>query len=154
MQMSDPLEAVKKMFGGMGFALPGMITPTLNLSDLDKNISDLKSVEGWLKANLSLLQMNIQTLELQRASVAAFQAVGETLGKAAKAAAPASQPATPSADSTPGVPMGTAELAKVANVAEAALGAMLNPANWTLGAKPAEAPAEPAKKPQIGRAHV
>ena len=33
---------------------------------LDKHITDLKAVEGWLRMNLSMLQMTIQSLEMQR----------------------------------------------------------------------------------------
>ncbi|MEY3201879.1 MAG: hypothetical protein RIR70_1429 [Pseudomonadota bacterium] len=70
----DPLEFMKNMWSSMGFALPGMATPTLDVNELDKRIQDLKAVEGWLKLNLGSLQMSIQGLEMQRATLAAMQA--------------------------------------------------------------------------------
>lgn len=74
----DPLEFVKSMWGNMGFPLPGMITPTLDVGELDKRIADLKAVETWLKMNLNMLQMSIQGLEMQRATLAAVAAMSQT----------------------------------------------------------------------------
>lgn len=74
----DPMEAIQKMWGSMGFALPGMVTPTLDVGELDKRIADLKSVEGWLKMNLGVLQMSIQGLEMQRNTLSAMAAFGQT----------------------------------------------------------------------------
>ncbi|ENO90672.1 PhaM family polyhydroxyalkanoate granule multifunctional regulatory protein [Thauera linaloolentis] len=72
----DPLEFVRGMWNSMGFSLPGMVTPTLDVEELDKRITDMKAVEGWLKMNLNMLQMSIQGLELQRAAIAAVKAMG------------------------------------------------------------------------------
>ena len=74
---SDPLEFLKGMWGGMGFNLPGMVTPTLDVGELDKRITDLKAVEGWLKMNLNMLTMSIQGLEVQRAALGAMKAMSE-----------------------------------------------------------------------------
>jgi hypothetical protein len=37
---TDPLEFLKGMWGSMGFAVPGMVTPTLDVGELDKRIAD------------------------------------------------------------------------------------------------------------------
>lgn len=71
----DPLEFVRGMWSSMGFSLPGMVTPTLDVDELDKRITDMKAVEGWLKMNLNMLQMSIQGLELQRAALSAVKAM-------------------------------------------------------------------------------
>ncbi|MCX7176339.1 MAG: hypothetical protein NT159_20935 [Proteobacteria bacterium] len=81
-QSQDPLEFLKSMWGGMGFSLPGMVTPTLDVDELDKHITDLKTVEGWLKMNLNMLQMTIQGMEMQRATLSAFQAMSQSAGGA------------------------------------------------------------------------
>lgn len=97
-QAQDPLEFLKSMWGGMGFSLPGMVTPTLDVDELDKHITDLKTVEGWLKMNLNMLQMSIQGLEMQRATLAAFQAISQSAGSAEANANPfASAALNPSA---------------------------------------------------------
>ncbi|MGE5468764.1 MAG: PhaM family polyhydroxyalkanoate granule multifunctional regulatory protein [Ignavibacteria bacterium] len=74
----DPLEFIKNMWGNMGFGLPGMVTPTLDTDELDKRIAELKTVEGWLKTNLGLLQMTIHGLEMQRTTLAAMRAMSES----------------------------------------------------------------------------
>ena len=76
----DPLEFLKSMWGGMGFPLPGMVTPTLDANELEKRIADLKAVEGWLKMNLGMLQISIQGMEMQRVTLAAMQALGQSGG--------------------------------------------------------------------------
>ena len=45
---------------------------------MEKRITDLKAVEGWLKTNLSMLQMTIQGLEVQRATLSALQAITQS----------------------------------------------------------------------------
>lgn len=74
---ADPLEFVRGMWNNMGFSLPGMVTPTLDVNELDKRIADLKAVENWLKMNLNMLQMTTQGLEMQRAALAAVQAMSQ-----------------------------------------------------------------------------
>lgn len=69
---SDPMEFLKNFWGNMGFPLPGLVTPTLDTDELGRKISDLKAVEGWLKTNLSMLQMTIQGLEMQHATLKAM----------------------------------------------------------------------------------
>lgn len=86
----DPMDFLKSMWGNMGFALPGMVTPTVDTDELGKRIADLKAVEGWLKSNLSLLQMSIQALEMQRNTLVAFQQMSQAAQ--ADSAEPAANP--------------------------------------------------------------
>jgi hypothetical protein len=74
---SDPMEFLKSMWSNMGFSLPGMVTPTLDTDELGKRITDLKAVEGWLKSNLSMLQMTIQGFEMQRTTLTALQQMSQ-----------------------------------------------------------------------------
>ena len=74
----DPLEFLKSMWSGMGFPLPGMVTPTLDVNELEKRIADLKAVEAWLKMNLGMLQMSIQGMEMQRVTLATMQTIGQS----------------------------------------------------------------------------
>jgi hypothetical protein len=89
----DPLDFIKNMWGNMGFTLPGMVTPTLDTDELDKRIAELKTVEGWLKTNLGLLQMTIHGLEMQRTTLAAMQAISESANSPDASANPFANPA-------------------------------------------------------------
>ena len=93
--LNDPLGFMRNMWGQMGFNLPGMVTPTFDVEELDKRIKDMKAVEGWLRMNLSMLQMTIQGLEMQRSTVSAVKTMGQMASDAAKSMAPdAKEPAT------------------------------------------------------------
>jgi len=95
---NDPLAFVRNMWGNMGFNLPGMVAPTFDLDELDKRIKDMKAVEGWLRMNLSMLQMTIQSLEMQRTTVAAVKTMGQMASEAVKSAEPAPAPEAPAVD--------------------------------------------------------
>lgn len=107
---NDPMNFMRNLWGNMGFNLPGMVTPTFDVNELEKRISDLKAVEGWLRMNLSMLQMTIQGLEMQRATLSVVQAMGDAASKASEVAQgksevrppqpppPPPQPAEPVAD--------------------------------------------------------
>jgi hypothetical protein len=86
---ADPLQFMKGMWGNMNFGLPGMITPTLDTEELEKRITDLKAVEGWLRMNLSMLQLTIQNLEMQKSTLTAVRTLNDQATPAADAAAQA-----------------------------------------------------------------
>jgi hypothetical protein len=90
---SDPMEFLKSLWGNTGMPLPGLVTPTLDTNELEKRIADLKAVEGWLKTNLGMLQMTIQGLEMQRATLSAFQAISQSAGSTEATANPFANPA-------------------------------------------------------------
>lgn len=91
---ADPFEFMKMLWGPMGLPMPGMVTPTLDVSEIDKRIAELKSVETWLNMNLNLLKMTIQGMEMQRATLSAIQGMqGQAAGGgAAKPGPSAAQP--------------------------------------------------------------
>lgn len=80
----DPLTFVRNMWSSMGFSLPGMVSPTLNTDDLTKQINDMRAVEGWLQMNLSMLQMTIQNMEMQRTTVSAVKTMSQFTAQAIK----------------------------------------------------------------------
>ena len=73
----DPLDLSRKLWGKMGFSLPGMVIPTLDVDELEKRLTDLKAVEGWLKMNLSMLQMTIQGIEMQTTTLKTVREMGQ-----------------------------------------------------------------------------
>jgi hypothetical protein len=87
----DPMEFVRNMWRGIGFPIPGMVTPTFDTQDLGKRITDLKAVESWLRMNLSMLQMTIQNLEMQNATLNAVQTIGNLTSSALQPAQEAAQ---------------------------------------------------------------
>ena len=90
---TDPMEFLKSLWGNTGLPLPGLVTPTLDTNELEKRITDLKAVEGWLKSNLSMLQMTIQGLEMQRATLSALQAISQSGSSPEAQANPFANPA-------------------------------------------------------------
>ncbi len=87
--LHDPFEFLRRLWGPTGLPLAGMMPPLLDPSEIDKRIADLRNVEAWLGMNLNVLRMTIQGLEMQKATLNAFQGM-----QAAAAAAPgASRPA-------------------------------------------------------------
>jgi hypothetical protein len=55
--------------------LPSMVAPTFDVNELDKRIADLRAVEQWLELNASMLRTTIQTLEVQRATIATLKGI-------------------------------------------------------------------------------
>lgn len=70
----DPFEFLKAFWNPMGLPMGGLATPTLNVSEVEKRIADLKLVENWLTMNLSMLRMTLQGLEMQKMALNAMQA--------------------------------------------------------------------------------
>jgi len=104
--VSEGLDLVKKVWGVTGLpmlptpasvaqfatrlpqTLPSMIAPTLDVEELDKRIADLRAVEQWLNLNLSMLRTTVQSLEVQRNTIATLKSFGGAMMPAAAAAAP------------------------------------------------------------------
>ncbi len=66
----DVMELFRKMMNPMGLPAQNPFMPVLDQQELEKKISELRTVEMWLNSNLSMLQMSIKTLEYQRAMMA------------------------------------------------------------------------------------
>lgn len=92
--MADTLEFVKNLWGGMGLpgmnmsnmGMPGMVIPTLSVEEIKKKVSDLKAVETWLELNMNMLRSTIQALEVQAATIATLQSMGDALSATMKSA--------------------------------------------------------------------
>ena len=78
-QGSDPFEFIKNFWanvpgmGGMAGAgsAPGM--PSFDPKDLEKRVGELKQVKQWLEMNLNMLNLQINTLEMQLTAVNSFE---------------------------------------------------------------------------------
>ena len=91
--MTDPTAAFAKMVPGFDFlqglvknagaAMPAVgqwIAPTLNPEELDKRISELRTVQFWLEQNARMLGATIQALEVQRMTLSTLQTMNVSLG--------------------------------------------------------------------------
>lgn len=72
----DLFEFMQKMWNPMSFPIPGMMTPTVDVKEIEKKIGELQTVESWLKMNLGFVDMTIKTLELQKAALESIAAGG------------------------------------------------------------------------------
>ncbi|HET7298662.1 MAG TPA: PhaM family polyhydroxyalkanoate granule multifunctional regulatory protein [Burkholderiales bacterium] len=73
----DPFEMFRRLWGPLGVPIPGMAVPTFDPREVEKRISELRSVEAWLTMNLNMLKFSIQGLELQRAALQAMKDVSQ-----------------------------------------------------------------------------
>lgn len=129
--MGDSMDLMKKMWGIAGLPgmpnpgnlasmamrlpqqLPSMVAPTFDVNELDKRIADLRAVEQWLELNATMLRTTIQTLEVQRATIATLKGIsGAMLAPLTKAGQrpegvlapdPFARPPTPVPDEPPAV---------------------------------------------------
>jgi hypothetical protein len=82
--MTDTLDFVRNLWGSMnipGANLSGMGTPPLSADELDKRIADLKAVESWLNMNITMLRGTIQSMEVQRATLATLKSMGASMAE-------------------------------------------------------------------------
>ena len=75
--------------GGLPFPNPAAMFATLDPAEVERKIGELKVIEGWLQMTLSMMQMSIKTMELQKASLEALRgahapATAKTAAKRAK----------------------------------------------------------------------
>ena len=108
--MNDPTSAFAKMVPGFDFlqglvknagaALPGVgqwIAPTLDPDELEKRISELRTVQYWLEQNARLLGVSIQALEVQRMTLSTLKTMNVSMGdltESLKIRMPAAEPAS------------------------------------------------------------
>ena len=65
--------------------LGNWVAPTLNPEELDKRISELKSVQFWLDQNATALKATIQALEVQKMTLATLKGMNFNMGDMANA---------------------------------------------------------------------
>jgi hypothetical protein len=166
--VSEGLDLVKKVWGVTGLpmlptpssmaqfatrlpqTLPSMIAPTLDVDELDKRIADLRAVEQWLNLNLSMLRTTVQSLEVQRNTIATLKSFGGAMlpggvvpppAEAAAAAGwpyPAGQPlasmaapgSAPRAKAPPATAVAPPRRRRGARAAAAAAALPLSPTAW------------------------
>ena len=103
-----------------GAALPGIgqwVAPTLDPAELEKRISELRTVQFWLEQNAKMLATTIQALEVQRMTLATLKTMNVQMGdlresltlKPAGAAGGAAAAKSRPAKAAPAVPGGVVD---------------------------------------------
>ena len=90
--MTDPTAAFSKMVPGFDFlqslvkgagaAMPAVgqwIAPTLDPEELEKRISELRTVQFWLEQNTRMLAASIQALEVQRMTLSTLKTMNVSM---------------------------------------------------------------------------
>jgi len=71
------LEMMRQAFAGLagpaGMTSGLSLSPPMNPEELERKIAELKSVENWLKLNLSMLSSTIQGMEVQLATISTLK---------------------------------------------------------------------------------
>ncbi|MBA2690822.1 MAG: hypothetical protein H0U63_08470 [Burkholderiales bacterium] len=74
--MAEPINAqemfemFQRMMNPTAFPMQSLLFPSLSKEEIERKISELKNVESWLAANLSMLQISIKTMQYQRSLLA------------------------------------------------------------------------------------
>ena len=71
----DMFEFMQKMWNPLGFPMPGVVTPTMDVRELEKKIAELKAIENWLTMSVGFVQMTVKTLEMQKAALESLTGV-------------------------------------------------------------------------------
>jgi hypothetical protein len=67
---------LNSLMQGAGQAAPAMgqwVAPTLNPDELEKRVSELKTLQFWLEQNARMIGMTVQALEVQRMTLSTLQ---------------------------------------------------------------------------------
>ena len=81
--------------------LANWIAPTLNLEELDKRISELKTVHFWLEQNARALGATVQALEVQKMTLTTLKGMNFNLSDLAQAMTPKAAASTAASAATP-----------------------------------------------------
>ena len=63
----DVFDMWQKMVNPGAYPLQSLMFPVLDPKDIERKIAELQTVEHWLKANVNMLQLTIQSLQYQLA---------------------------------------------------------------------------------------
>jgi len=151
-----------------GAALPAMgqwVAPTLDPKELEKRISELRTVQFWLDQNAKLLGTTIQALEVQRMTLATLQTMNlpmadlrDSLRIKVPPAEPTAPPAQPKPNDSEPASAGTPAVdplqwwgALTQQFTDLAAQAMKDSAATAAAAQPAKSPAAAPAAPAATR---
>jgi hypothetical protein len=80
----DMFDLWQKMVNPGAYPLQSLMFPVLDVKEVEKKIAELETVEHWLKANLSMLQLTIKSLEYQRMMLKGGEKAQAAMGEASE----------------------------------------------------------------------
>jgi len=81
----DMFDMWQKMVNPGGYPLQSLMFPVLDVKEIEKKISELETVEHWLKANINMIQLTVKSLQYQRAMLKGGEKFQQEVGSAAQA---------------------------------------------------------------------
>jgi hypothetical protein len=118
-----------------GAALPGIgqwVAPTLDPVELEKRISELRTVQYWLEQNARMLAATIQALEVQRMTLSTLKTMNVQMGDLSESLkvklTPKAAPLAPQASAEP-APKAPVK-ASAARKTQPVPGAAIDPMQW------------------------
>ena len=85
----DVFDMWQKMVNPGAYPLQSLMFPVLDPKEIEKKSAELEVVEHWLKANVSMLQLTIKSLEYQRSLLEGGEKMRSAMqGEASNAEAP------------------------------------------------------------------
>ena len=98
---------LSNLMQGANQAAPAMgqwVAPTLNPDELEKRISELKTLQFWLEQNARMIGMTVQALEVQRMTLSTLQSMNLPLADLRSALTlPTAPPEPPAAAPAPAI---------------------------------------------------
>ena len=98
----DLFDMWQKMVNPGAYPLQSLMFPAMDPKEIERKIAELEAVEHWLRANLSMLQLSIKSMQYQRAMLKGGEKFreqmkrppqGEEAGAEEEAEAPPENPA-------------------------------------------------------------
>lgn len=89
--MLNSMKMMGQAWQNFATVAPQASTMAMDPNELDKRIEELKSVESWLKLNLSMLASSIHSLEIQKANLQNFNNLMEMMSEPIKTAQASSE---------------------------------------------------------------
>lgn len=84
--MLNSMKMMGQAWQNFASVAPQASAMAMDPNELEKRIEELKSVESWLKLNLSMLSSSIHSLEIQKANLEHFNSMMEIMSEPMKAA--------------------------------------------------------------------
>jgi hypothetical protein len=75
----DVFDMWQKMVNPGAYPLQSLMFPVLDAKEIQKKIAELETVEHWLNANVSMLQLTIKSLQYQLAMIKGGEKAKEVL---------------------------------------------------------------------------